>query len=276
MRVLELHASVRAVQRSSGRTAPAAAAYRSASRIECERTGQVHDYTRKQGVEATALLLPPGAPAWAQDRAALWNAAELREKHPRARPAREIEVGFPQEFNAGQRRAAGLAVAQLIVDRYGAVADVAWHAPGPQGDDRNYHCHVLFTTRGFENGDWSKTKNRALDDIHGGREEIRHLRQAVADIFNAIAARDRLNICVEHRSFADRGLDREPTQHLGPIATQMERRGTRSDIGDENRKIEKRNHRRQQLHAEHRSISAAIQRESGSRGHRALPARYAY
>ena len=67
MRVIELHSPLRVVQRSKGRTATAAAAYRAAERIECERTGQVHDYTRKQGVEHKALLLPDNAPLGKRD-----------------------------------------------------------------------------------------------------------------------------------------------------------------------------------------------------------------
>ena len=115
MRVMELHAPLRVVSRGSGRSATAAAAYRSASRIECQRTGQVHDYTRKQGVEHTALLLPDEAPDWAHDRSALWNGAEMREKHPRAQPAREVEVSLPTEFTDRQRREAGLAIGSWIV-----------------------------------------------------------------------------------------------------------------------------------------------------------------
>ena len=44
------HLSVKAISRSAGRSATAAAAYRAATRIEDERTGLVHDYSRKAGV----------------------------------------------------------------------------------------------------------------------------------------------------------------------------------------------------------------------------------
>lgn len=125
MRVMELHAPLKIVQRSKGRTATAAAAYRAAARIEDERTGQVHDYQKKRGVEHTELLAADGAPAWTRDRAALWNAAERREKHPRAQTAREVEIGFPAEFNAAQRVEAGRNVAKLLIARYGSATDVA-------------------------------------------------------------------------------------------------------------------------------------------------------
>lgn len=259
MRVMELHAKVSVVQRAKGRTATSAAAYRSASRIECERTGQVHDYRRKQGIEETALLVSAEAPNWAKDRVTLWNRAELREKHPRAQPAREIELSFPFEFSKAQRREAGLQIGQLIVDRYKVAADLAWHRPSRTGDNKNFHLHVLFTARPFKNGDWSKTKDRTLDDRLGkGPQEIEYLRQAVAGIINGIATRDKLPVHIEHRSFARRGLDREPTQHMGPIATQMERRGVRSRIGSRNRAIMARNKRREKLYAKRAELDKAI------------------
>lgn len=261
MRVLELHAAVRVVQRSKGRSAVAAAAYRSGTRLVDERTGLTHDYTRKQGVEATALLLPDEAPDWAHDRGALWNAAERQEKHPRAQTARDLEVAFPAEFDAAQRREAGLRIGQWLTQRHGVAVDMAWHAPSRTGDQRNHHAHFLFATRRFENGGWAKTKDRTLDEVAGrtvggvyqpprGPAEIKALRLAVADVLNTIAARDRLPVYTEHLSYAQRGLDQEATQHLGPVATEMERVGTVTDIGARNRSIQRRNARRRDLEQE--------------------------
>ena len=73
------HLSVKTIKRSAGRSATAAAAYRAGELIACAREGRVHDYTRKLGVEDSFILAPDGAPDWAQDRQALWNAAEARE-----------------------------------------------------------------------------------------------------------------------------------------------------------------------------------------------------
>src|SRR3546814_10755093 len=73
------HLAVKAIGRSAGRSATAAAAYRAGVEITDERTGLVHDYTRKQGVEHSELMLPTDAPEWAADRERLWNAAELAE-----------------------------------------------------------------------------------------------------------------------------------------------------------------------------------------------------
>lgn len=261
MRVIELHSPVKLVQRSKGQTATAAAAYRSGTRLECERTGEVHDYTRKQGIELTALLFPEDTPESIQDRQSLWNAAEKREKHPRAQTARDLEVSFPAEFSPEQRREAGLLIGNMLVDNYGVAADLCWHKPSRNGDERNYHLHALFTTRRFEQGDWSKTKDRTLDDLYGkGAEEILNLRQCVADVLNNIAARDGLQIYVEHLSFEKRGIDKEATQHLGKYASRLEQRGIKSEIGDQNREIQKRNAEREQLQNEKNAVNMEIKR----------------
>ena len=106
-RTYEIHAAPKQVQRSSGRSAVAAAAYRSASRIIDDKTGEIHDYTRKQGVEYTRIYTPENAPDWAKDRALLWNGVEAVEKKSNAITAREWQIAFPSEFNAMQRREAG-------------------------------------------------------------------------------------------------------------------------------------------------------------------------
>ena len=62
------HLSVKTISRSTGRTATAAAAYRAGARITDERTGEIHDYGRKRGIESATLIVPDNAPEWARDR----------------------------------------------------------------------------------------------------------------------------------------------------------------------------------------------------------------
>lgn len=259
MRVFELHAPVKVVQRSKGRSAVAAAAYRSGESLEDERTGITHDYTRKHGIEMTALLLPDNAPEFAHDRSALWNRAEAAEKHPRAQTAREIEISFPHEFNVKQRREAAQRIGQLIVAR-GYAADIAMHQPAPKSDKRNHHCHILWTTRKFENDGWAKTKERTFDDLKKGPEEIKKLREEVAGVLNNIATRERLPVYVEHLSYETRGEELEPTHHMGPMATEIERDGRKSHIGEKNREIMARNEQRRQLHQQKKVIDLELAR----------------
>jgi hypothetical protein len=96
------HCSTKPLARSSGRSAVAAAAYRSGESLVDERQGLEHDYTRRSGVLHSELVLPEGAGQWS--RAALWNAAEQAEKRKDARTAREWEVALPDELGEAERR----------------------------------------------------------------------------------------------------------------------------------------------------------------------------
>jgi len=160
------------ISRSAGRSATAAAAYRSATHIEDHRTGLSFDYRARSGVGHVEILVPTDAPEWAQNRAALWNAVEAAETRKNSQVAREIRVALPDELDHAQRVALVRDFCQRqFVDR-GMVADIALHAPGRDGDDRNHHAHILLTTReiaaeGFttKNRDWN-----AVEVLEGWRE----------------------------------------------------------------------------------------------------------
>jgi hypothetical protein len=217
------HLSVKAFSRSAGRSATAAAAYRAAERIEDKRTGEVHDYTHKGGVEDTELVLPAGAPAWAQDRAALWNAAEEAERRKNSTVAREFEIALPEELTAEQRRELALAFAKELVERHGFAADVAIHQPSRHGDDRNYHAHILVSTRQLAPEGFTQ-KTRELDDKVWGSYAVQHWRERFAELQNSALERHGHVERVDHRTLEAQGIEREPTVHLGPHATGYERR----------------------------------------------------
>ena len=282
MRTNELHASPKQITRSAGRSSVAAAAYRSASRLYDERTGLWHDYRAKGGVEFSRVYVPEGSPDWARDRKSLWNAAEVKENRNNSMTAREWEVAFPHEFNAMQRRDAGNSICRELVRRMGCAVDISYHLPDKDGDQRNFHAHILYTTRGFDEDTkdgWAKNKYRNLSldavlDAQGAKmrdengkiitrssQEVLELREFMAAEMNRIAQRDGLKVKTEHLSFEERGIEREPTQKLGPAAAEMERRGERSERGEENRKIIAANDNLAKLKEERKVIDLQIERE---------------
>src|SRR3546814_11937440 len=111
------HLAVKAIGRSAGRRATAAAAYRAGVEITDERTGLVHDYTRKQGVEHSELKLPTEAPEGAADRERQWNAAELAETRKNATVAREYDIALPVELSAAEGREVAGGRAPRVGDR---------------------------------------------------------------------------------------------------------------------------------------------------------------
>ena len=91
------HNSVSVIKRSAGKSAVAAAAYRSGDKLRDEQTGLVHDYTRKSGVDYSVILTPIEAD-WIADREKSWNKVEVTEKRQDAQLAREITVAIPREL----------------------------------------------------------------------------------------------------------------------------------------------------------------------------------
>lgn len=233
------------ISRSSGRSATGAAAYRAATRIECDRYGTTHDFTRKGGVLHSEIMAPDNAPDWMHDRAALWNAVEAAEKRKDAQLAREIQLSLPHEMTDAQRLEL---VREFIAAEFvarGMVADFAIHAPGKDGDDRNHHAHVMLTMRELDGAGFGK-KVREWNDP----ATLTHWREAWADHQNREAERLNLPFRVDHRSFEAQGIDREPEQHEGPHASAMKRKGQETRIGKENAERAGRNSDRAWQHVE--------------------------
>ncbi len=222
------HLSVKTVSRSAGRSSTAAAAYRAGVEITDERTGEIHDYRRKSGVESAELFLPDGAPEWATDRAKLWNAAEQSETRKNSTVAREFEVALPAELSADQRRELAHDFTKALVKKYGFAADCAIHLPGKNGDSQNHHAHILCSTRKLTDEGFT-AKTRELDDRATGAVEVVECRELFADMTNAALERAGHAVRVDHRSLEAQGIDRDAGIHLGPSATAIERRGEVSE-----------------------------------------------
>lgn len=215
------HLSVKTISRSAGRSATAAAAYRAGVEILDTRTGEVHDYRRKGGVEHSEIVLPKDAPDWARDRAALWNAAEVAEVRKNSTVAREFEIALPSELSGEARRTLAVDFAREIVARHGCAVDVAIHEPGREGDSRNHHAHLLLTTRRL-GAEGFTDKTRELDQRQSG--EVDYWRSRYAELQNERLQDAGLSVRVDHRSLKAQGVDREPTKHLGVGAVGYERR----------------------------------------------------
>ena len=93
------HWNIGIVSRGKGKSAVAAAAYRSGEKLTNEWDGMTHDYTRKGGVVHNEIMLPPHAPPSFSDRSTLWNSVELYEKAGNAQLAREIDAALPIELS---------------------------------------------------------------------------------------------------------------------------------------------------------------------------------
>ncbi|MFZ5823897.1 MAG: MobQ family relaxase [Bacillota bacterium] len=230
MAIFYLNAQI--IGRSAGRTATGAAAYRSGERIVDERTGQIFDYSRRRGEIEGAIYAPTGSPAWAQDRALLWNAAEKAERRADAQVAREVVIAFPKELSKEQQREliAGYVREQFVAR--GMVADVAIHRnPG------NPHAHIMLTMREMGPEGLSSKKNREWNKP----EVLDSWREQWAAHANRALERSGREERIDHRSLAEQGSGRLPQVHLGPNAAAMERRGVATEKGEHNRLVAEHN-----------------------------------
>ena len=234
-------ASTKSISRGSGQSAVASASYRAGVELEDKRYGKTHDYSKKHGVMSADIILPSAlADAKATvDRGELWNKAELAEKRKDARVAREWLVNLPHELNEQERKELAHSFAQTLADRYGTIADCAIHQPTQKeidrgADPRNFHAHILFTTRTAELDDNFEIvlkdkatielsdKNRRSLGLERVSEEIKEVRKIWEQTANDKLAERNLNL-IDSRSYVDQGKNIEPQLKMGSVATKLER-----------------------------------------------------
>jgi hypothetical protein len=238
------HFSIKPISRGDGRSAVAAAAYRSAQILDDHRYGKVQDYARKSGVELSQIYAPADTAPDLLDRNKLWNTVEKSENRKDACLAREFEIAFPNELNEQQRKAMLDELCKQIVNKYAVVVDASIHAPHTEvgSDERNYHAHIMFTTRAIDptSGLFASKKYRDFNkDL--GSQTTKQWREDFALLANKHLELGGFESRVDHRSLKDQGSDLEPTIHEGPEVTQLRRRGIDTDISIKNDAISKRN-----------------------------------
>lgn len=234
---------ISSVSRGAGRRATAAAAYRAGERLRDERSGALHNHSRRSDVLHTEIFLPQqfGATAasWARNRERLWNTAEHAEKRHNARVAREFEVNLPAELPPLARLALARSFARELSERYHVAIDLALHAPRPHSDPRNYHAHLLATTRevtptglGAKTGLDMAARERRQRELPDHRQEFIHVRERWAALTNAALREANIDARIDHRSLAAQGIDREPQPRIPLMHLKMEQQGVRSEYAE--------------------------------------------
>ena len=251
-----MHANIHlnAISRSGGKTAVGAAAYRSGRTLQrrsvvgaaAYRAGEslqdhrqgekmvTHDFTRKQNVEASAMLTPSHAPEWAKDREQFWNAVEAKEKRKDALLAKEAVLVLPRDLSTDQQKQVVENWAKKnLVEKRGLVVDYAIHNPQASDGGRNPHAHVLYYPRPIEeNGEWGKklTGYKTPNTVDGTKV-LKEFRQSYEDELNAVssAANDNRQKVYDLRSYRERGIDKRPQPKIGWKANALQKKGIETD-----------------------------------------------
>lgn len=229
----QYHLCIKAIGKAAGRSAVAAAAYRSGTVLTDEQTGEVHDYRRKGGVFLSEIVTREDAD-WCRDRQTLWSRLSSATRR-NGRTCTEVEAALPASLTDAQRVALVRGFAAALTAE-GIAVDFSIHAPHPRrrgaedlpGDDpKNWHVHILCSHLPVTPDGPGKPVSRLFD----GPERITAIRAQWAAAVNRAYELAGSDLRQDHRSHRDRQIDQEPTRHIGPAAIAMERRGIRTERG---------------------------------------------
>jgi hypothetical protein len=228
---------------SGGSVSTSAAAYRSGERIRDERTDRIYDHSHRRDVQYKEILLPShfddaGSQLdWARDRSRLWNAVERSEPRANARVAREYVLALPHELNVEQRTVLARTFAQDISDRYQNAVDLAVHQP--RTDPRNFHAHLLSTTRevnavGFGPKTIAELSGAARFEqgLPRAMQEHAQIRERWAQMTNEALRAAGLEVRVWHIPDSEALLRSDARAWLPRVAWEIERRGEHSVLGE--------------------------------------------
>ena len=242
------------ISRSDGRSAVACAAYRACEKLEDHTYGKTQDYTRKKGLEYKSIYAPEHTNEKLLDRQTLWNEVEKKEFNANgsmkenARLAKEYICALPHELTDRERIKIVDDFCKDFVKKHNVIVDACIHAPHDNDDEtnnKNYHVHIMFTTRVVNaKGDLGKKQRTFNDD---GPKVLKDSRATFANVVNTALEKAGHAARVDHRSYKEQGLELEATQHEGPEVTQLRRKGIETEISLKNDAIKQRNLDRMQL-----------------------------
>lgn len=251
-------ATTKSISRGNGQSAVASASYRAGEKLQDKRYGKTQDYSKRQGVMSADIILPSELKDKVEiDRNTLWNMAERAENRKDSRVAREWIINLPHELDEETRKALAHRFAQSLADKYGVIADCCIHRPTEKeiargADERNFHAHIMLTTRQAQLtadnqltlGDKAtielsdnKRRSMGFDRVSNEIVELRELWERTANEQLA----EHGYALIDSRSYQSQGIDQLPQLKMGKNATQMERDGIQTPVGDLNRLIKERN-----------------------------------
>lgn len=255
------------VSRANGGNACATLAYISGERIECERLGKSYKYGHEDRIVSVDTFLPEGADWKYYDPEVLINQIENVEKNKNAITARKIIVALPRELTPAQRNVVLDDFVKNEITNRNFACVVAVH---DDPEDKNPHAHILIPNRPFEKGDFAKNKRKseyALDekgnkipilDENGKQKLGERGRKLWVRVYsngkNPLDQKDTLKAMregwekacnkwlknenqIDHRSYKDRGIVKEPTIHEGYKSRAMEKKKKLSDRCEYNRAV---------------------------------------
>ena len=234
-------ASTKPISRSNGQSAVASASYRAGCELEDKRYGKTHDYSKRHGVMSADIIFPTALKEQGASikRSELWNLAEESETRKNSRVAREWIINLPHELDEKTRKELAHKFTQSLADKFDVIADCAIHKPTAKeiergADARNFHAHIMLTTRKAELGEDGKITltdksdcelsdtQRKAKGLSRAKDEVTEIRELWEYIANEKLAEYDHDL-IDSRSYAAQGIDITPQDKMGSVATKLER-----------------------------------------------------
>lgn len=255
----EYHLHARCVSRAKGGSYTATASYITGLKLRDDRLGETHNYGRKHRIMMYGVVLAPGMPAEWDDTERLTAEVESSARQKNTTIGRTYEMAIPIELPVSQYRDLAETFAREIASHgYACIWAVHYNDQGS-----NPHIHVLAADQPYEAGKWQpKTRTAYALDDNGDRipvidkrtgqqkigkrgrkewqriredhhlkrkETLLRLREFWSDVANAALEQAGRTERIDHRSYADRGIERVPTIHEGYAARRMAAEGQESE-----------------------------------------------
>ena len=246
------YCNVQVISRGKGRSSIASAAYRSRSKLIDKRTGETHDYRKRGGLSHAEILTPKNAPERFKDRQTLWAAVEQSEKRINSQLSREFVLSLPKELRDKNNVKLVRDYAQEQFVNRGMIADICIH----DLDSHNPHAHIMLTMRHIDENGFRTEKKSARE--WNKKDLLLEQRAAWSEHVNRALEQANIQEYVDHRSYEERGINREGTVHLGWYAHNLEKQGIKTELGDLNRDIEADNETRARLEKEIKELEAKV------------------
>lgn len=248
--------------REGGRSAIAAAAYRSGEPIYDQAEQKTYDYTRKEDVMHKEIMLPEDAPAWAKTltREQLWNKVEAAENRKDAQLARDMIGSLARELTLEQQIAMVREFVRTNLTSRGMIADIAIHDKEAGDGGRQPHVHILVTLRELRSDGFDRRKNREWNNQNLVQVWRDSWEKLTNEALEAAGNPKRLDL----KSNKERGINRSPQEYMGYEAMSLERRGIRTEKGNRNRRRKHLNSVRELLPPKRETESPDLDKETQS------------
>jgi Ti-type conjugative transfer relaxase TraA len=207
-------ARIEYVSRSSGGNACRKAAYNERSKITCERTGEVFSWKEKSDLSHHEILLPEGVSEKFKGSSYLWNVAEKAERRKDSQVAKESVIALPDDkiITAEDRIELSRRYANAMFVSKGLAAQIDIHAP--HDGEKNWHAHILVTTRGFSKDGENLATHKARETDPSIRNGYIKEEQSPGDVWAQL----------QNAYFKEKGYDLEVEStnlvsqiHMGPV-----------------------------------------------------------